>query len=473
MNGPAVSSLLSRTPTTPSAARPGVYWTLLASLARSSWLISGLVLLYLMILVFTQLFASTAAATAVYVTSLGLLLFVGFQLGHTTSGLWGNESRGLVPDYRRRLMRVASGAAFTLWLVIAGSHWFGHLDHSVPWIDSVWIGSYGILGWAFVVGFFGTRKLSWPAQMAKTAFSLFPVLMLASSSLREWLFTSFTTAIHGYSPIVLLSLLLGPHTWPVYFARKLPQLNHQALQFSTSAEAERRARKGTWMDGFVLQELLLGLHRKGRLRPEFLVFPASLLGYLFGPSLFVLVMGGVQGLGIVSADFQVRSWTSILPMLLVMAPISAPLSRASLGRYVLLPGAVHRKSLPAWLAQQHLIITVGGIALLLLPSLLVAVYSGVSSAALASVAAAFVLALLSATALHIFFIPSPATSLFSPAKLLTVMSMAFLVMATAGILTDGTNLFWATATVAATLAACAVLTLWGLQRWKSIDLSGR
>ncbi|MCX7176911.1 MAG: hypothetical protein NT159_23930 [Proteobacteria bacterium] len=449
-----------------------VYLTIFRQLPVASWLFSGLLVLFMFALVATQVFAAMRLTTVVFGWSWNVLLFVGLGLGKATSDLWGSDSRRLVPDYHRRLMRVVTVTALAIWSTIPLTYWLGSVDRDgMSWVGGVWLWSYGLLGLSFIWGFFVTRKMHWLARVLMMSFALLPWWALVGyAPFREWLFSPLAPAWPGYTPINLLSLLLGPHNWPLFFARRMPAVQ-EAAHCSSLARIEQRVRTGTALDGFVMRELLQFFHAKSRLRPEFRVCPPALLGWLWGPLAMALFVGVFAKIGILYLAIVAPTLAPSMALLTAITPLSASIGRKSLGRYTLLPGAAHRRELPAWLTRRYFAVCAAVIAFLWLPSLLVAIWAEIPAAVIGRFVAALLLSLAGATALQIFVLPGKTTVLSTPTVFLTVFVGTIAAVNAALIVNDaGARLVFAG--VAVSIATSTVLYLWGLRRWKTIDLGG-
>lgn len=451
-----------------------VYLVMFRQLPAGSLVFSALTVLFLTALVATQVFASTRLASVIFGLSWFVLLFVGLGLGYATSALWGADSRRLVPDYHRRLMRVVTVTALAIWAVVPLTYWLGNVNRDgIPWAGGVWLWSYGLMGLGFLFGYFTTRKVHWLMRVLMMSFGFLPLALMSYAPFREWLFSPLAPAWPGYTPINLLSLLLGPHNWPFFFAREMPDVNvqAQAMLSPTLPHTEQRVRTGTALDRFVMRELLNFFHAKGRLRPEFLVFPPAMLGWLWGPLAAALFEGVFAKIGILDPAALGRTLVPLMVMFVAIIPLSASVERKSLGRYTLLPGAVHRRELPTWLTRRYFTVCAAAIALLWLPSLLAAIWDGIPVTSIGRFIAASLLSLAAATALQIFVLPGK-TAALSPPKVALSVFVGIVAAVNAGLIVNDAGAWLVFASVAVSIATSTVLYLWGLRRWKIIDLGG-
>jgi hypothetical protein len=292
-------------------------------------------------------------------------------------------------------------------------------------------------------------------------------MLTIAPPLTKWFFVSFAP----YAPATVLSLLLGPHNWPLFFARRLPALQ-PGMPFGLAARAEVRGRIGNAVDGFILRELMQALHRKAAARPEFMVFPAGMVAAVYAPLgaayCYGMLFVGAQG---ITPGILVRTVLPLVVVVTLMAPYFAPLSRSSLGRYLLLPGAVRRRHLPAWLALRHFSVIAAGTAIIWLPSALLAGWAGVTVDELGRFIIVMLLCLVIATVMQVFVLPSR-TPAFSPVKAATIIGSAIGASVLADWVVNAVDVWHLVAAVGAAVGFTAVLYLVSLWRWRTIDLGG-
>ena len=360
-----------------------VYWLILRTILGRSLLltISWVLLVAITVLVRFYTFEESGRSTINFVVILAPLFcwYLGSLLGSTAGGILYGQALQTVPGYGRRVLSACVFIGLVTWAPIPLFHpWGAATSNILPWSRWAPLWSYGLLGAGFLFGIHKanqadpSRRTRWPVSVLFFSPWIVPWAMVASTSFRLWITHPLLDALPGVNLLSLLCLLVGPLTWS-FVAPLRPVDRRQGT--GTVAKLNEKAKGGTFVATWTQSRLVALLHRRGRVRLEFLVFPLGLMAPWTLAALSVaLSTVGLLWFELVGNPLPSRfplEVLSFLPLTVfpfwAMTPLYAAFADApGLSRALLLPGQPTRAQLPHWLMRRQLPLWLGGAACMFL-----------------------------------------------------------------------------------------------------------